>query len=87
MSLQKKADDAYLNAMYATYKSTFNHVGVYPVFPDNDPSERQNLLFVMTDNEAAAKRLRSALKGQDLHPQVGLVMTDDFSPVEQLIHR
>lgn len=80
-------DDPYGRATAATYRQVFTYVDIYPVRTDVDVSLRQNLIVVMTDNEDRRERARIAMATPSIAIRSGLVLTDDFAPVEQLIHR
>lgn len=79
------ADDPFTSAMYRTYRSVFGHVAVYPVYPGNDPASRQNLLFVMTDDAEMAERYQGVFGAAFSMNTSGIILTDDYAPVEQLI--
>ena len=78
-------DDSFTSAMYSTYRKVFRHVAAYPVFPGSDPNMRQNILFIMTDDAAAADCYRTVFDAPLPIASDGMILTDDFAPVEQLI--
>jgi spermidine synthase len=80
-------DDPYGRAMAATYRSVFKTVDIYPVEPNQKPDTRQNLIVVMTNNEKQRDRARKAIATPAISISPGSVLTDDFAPVEQLIHQ
>ena len=69
--------------MYATYKSVFTNVFVYPT--TGNLTGKQNLLFVMSDQKIDSNLYAEALGVRPMTVTPGVVMTDDFAPVEQLI--
>lgn len=79
-------DDSYGKAMAATYREIFTYVDIYPVHPDTPDVERQNLIVVMTDVAAKRQRVRAALSAAPVDITSGMILTDDFAPIEQLIH-
>lgn len=80
-------DDPYGRAMAATYRDVFAHVDIYPVHPDRKADQHQNMIVVMTDNEKAQQRAQAALRTKPIRIESGMILTDDFAPVEQLINR
>jgi len=80
-------DDPYGRATAATYRKVFTYVDIYPVRTDVDVELRQNLIVVMTDSKERREQARMALATPAIAMRSGLVLTDDFAPVEQLIHR
>jgi spermidine synthase len=80
-------DDSYGRAMAATYRRVFAHVDIYPVHTSYKKEQRQNLIVVMTDNIKLRERARTALGTQAITMRSGMILTDDFAPVEQLIQQ
>lgn len=76
--------DPYYRATIATYAAVFDEITVLKVQPANQPTDPQNLLLVMGDSRSveAARNLGYELANL---PQLGVVLTDDYAPVEQLI--
>lgn len=79
-------DDSYGRAMAATYREVFAYVDIYPVHPEISDAKRQNLIVVMTDTEAKRQRVRAALSTSPVTMPSGMILADDFAPIEQLIH-
>lgn len=79
-------EDPYGEAVAATYRYLFRYVDFYQVYPLLERTDRQNLIVVMTDDEAQRERARKALNTAPASVHDGLIMTDDFAPVEQLIN-
>ena len=79
-----------LEAVYSTYKSVFPHVLVFAV-SDNPPGEIQNVILVSFKSEGTPiAEDPGGVYGQYLSRRIiyevdpGLVLTDDFAPVEYL---
>lgn len=79
-------DDPYGRAMAATYRKVFSYVDIYPVHPNVEAGLRQNLIVVMTDDKDQRERARIGLLTPAITMRSGMVLTDDFAPVEQLIN-
>lgn len=80
-------DDPYGTAMAATYRSVFRYVDIYPVLPARNAQDRQNLIVVMTNDTGRRSQVQAAMKTPSIAMRSGMILTDDFAPVEQLIHR
>lgn len=79
--------DPYGEAVMATYQSVFTYVDFYPVYPTLDADARQNIVVVMTDERSARDSARRSLGVVPVEVKRGVVLTDDFAPVEQLINQ
>lgn len=78
-------DDEYFAATYRTYQHVFESVKAYPV-QGGDPSQRQNVVFVMGAHGAVAHVADGMrLYAEAPAPVKGLLLSDDHAPVDQLI--
>lgn len=75
--------NGYLTSLNRTYASVFNYVKVFRT-TNLHLSLKQNFLVVASNNEAALARTAQNL-GQSLAmPDQGVLLTDDYAPVERL---
>jgi len=82
----------FLQAEYATYKSVFPYVYIFPVRDIHDDRLLQNIMLVAlkTDKESVLKSADPELSGYLSHIWSGFlpinthILTDDFAPVEYL---
>jgi spermidine synthase len=77
--------EAFGAAEYTTYGRVFNYVGVGPVDAALPAVSEQNLIMVAAHDEGRQKRVAAAVGATEQKSwATGLVMTDDFAPVEQM---
>jgi spermidine synthase len=78
-----------------TYEQVFAHVAVYPVEAQLSPSTQQNLLLLASQKPLPVStfekittdsNFRSSLTHPvNFNPHLGIVLTDDYAPVERLL--
>jgi spermidine synthase len=87
-----------IQAFASTYQTSFAHVAVYRINPSLAPSEEQNLLLIASEKPIGSSQLSRVARNNpefaaitkaelSLPSKPGLVLTDDFAPVEQLAFR
>jgi len=80
-------DDPYLGSTYQTYQSVFPRVKIYQMQQEALISQRQNLLFLMGNEETMARIEPQLQLPSVAMPISGHVLSDDYAPVEQLIQK
>ncbi len=82
-----------IQSIAKTYGTVFKHVVIFPVGPDVSPERNQNLILVASNSKLTPEDLLSAAQTEEekrfvsglftLSDDKGLVMTDDFAPLER----
>lgn len=83
---------SFVESVVSTFRQVFNHIEVYRMSPDTDPTVRQNLIILASQNTidfegvSASSPDEAPLFGYKVQftDKVGLVLSDDFAPVERL---
>ncbi len=76
-----KRGDGYIQYMYDTYRSQFDHVYI---FPSADEGVRQNVVLIATDRDNLAFEQKYLNKTYQMIYDPGLIFSDSKNPVELL---
>lgn len=77
------AGNQLLRAMYATYRSVFEHVHIIMLAGAGSGHQLQNILLVSSHTPFVLPESLLPLSRPDVVADASLVLTDDFSPVER----
>ncbi len=75
---------SFLSAIQSTYSTQFPFVSVYQTNTDTPLTSRQNLLLVATADWTTKQRLEPVFGKAVEGIRPGLVLTDDYAPIERL---
>ena len=84
VNVASRANKQILSSLYKTYMQKFNYSTIHKAnesYPDNIS---QNYLLYTSDDPATIEKISANLGAQATIPDVGIVLTDDYAPVERL---
>jgi hypothetical protein len=78
----------FFRSEHATYSDVFSHVATVQAHANVREQVAQNLIMVAGHSEELMNRTTAAMNGARLSPPSGgLILTDDYAPVEQLLQQ
>lgn len=87
ISNYRDGTDAYLRAMLATYQTQFSQVAIYQTAPGAGLDQPQNFQLIASNNKTTFDSQSRSMNSLPLtFKPGGLVLTDDYAPIERLTY-